>query len=412
MKHARNGLVRIGFVNTLEHKAVRDCFSGLLRFIADVDAPWEVKAVNPHSATDAELLQFADWSPTGIIAIPEFLSELTARLGNHRLRRHETVFLLREKIPRRPANAMDICIDHGSLAEAAASLLTKRGLGSFAYVDELERSMETARSKMRGDAFVRFLAKNGYRCARFTGAINGANWSNELYRLADWLKDLPKPCGILAYADICAKRVYDACHIARLDIPSQIRIVGVDNDINLCENLSPTLTSIEPDFEHSGYLAGQLLHDRLCSSSPPSPARVEFGVKSIIERASTQDVKGGGRIAAAACEVIRLHASEGIGVADVSTRLNVSRRLLEMRFQEVLGISVADEIRRVRLENVCRLLRNTKLPIGKIAAKSGFASESHLGAAFRRRYGMTMRDWRRRRLSSYGSFPQNNQAEE
>ena len=32
---------------------MRDCFSGLLRFIADVDAPWEVKAINPHSATDA-----------------------------------------------------------------------------------------------------------------------------------------------------------------------------------------------------------------------------------------------------------------------------------------------------------------------------------------------------------------------
>lgn len=394
MRHDRNGLVRIGFVNTLEHKAVRDCFSGLLRFIADVDAPWEVKAVNPHSATDAELLQFADWSPVGIIAISEFLSELTARLGGHRLRRHKTVFLLREKIPRRPANPMDVCIDHGRLAEAAASLLMKRGMENFAYVDELERSVETARSKLRGDAFVRFLAENGHTCARFTGAINGANWSSELYRLADWLTDLPKPCGIMAYADICAKRIYDACHIARLNIPSQIRIVGVDNDINLCENLSPTLTSVEPDFEHSGYLAGRLLFDRLGKASPPTQMRLEFGTKSVVERASTQDLKGGGRIVSAACEVIRLHASEGIGVADVASRLNVSRRLLEMRFRDVLGIGVAEEMRRIRLENVCRRLRNTKLPIGEIAAKSGFASSSHLNAMFRRQYGMTMRDWR------------------
>ena len=394
MRHDRNGLIRIGFVNTLEHKAVRDCFSGLLRFIADVDAPWEVKAVNPHSATDAELLQFANWLPVGIIAIPEFLSELTARLGNHRLRRHETVFLLREKIPRRPANAMDICIDHGSLAEAAASLLMKRGIDSFAYVDELERPMETARSKLRGDTFVRFLAKKGHSCARFTGAINGANWSSELYRLADWLTNLPKPCGIMAYADICAKRIYDACHIARLSIPDQIRIIGVDNDINLCENLSPTLTSIEPDFERSGYLAGRLLFDRLRKSSPPKPTRLEFGAKSVIERASTQDIKGGGRIVAAAREVIRLHASEGIDVADVSMRLKVSRRLLEMRFREILGVGVADEMRRVRLENVCRQLRGTKLPIGEIAARSGFASSSHLNALFRRRYGKTMTEMR------------------
>lgn len=65
-----------------------------------------------------------------------------------------------------------------------------------------------------------------------------------------------------------------------------------------------------------------------------------------------------------------------------------------MRFREILGVGVADEMRRVRLENVCRQLRDTKLPIREIASKSGFASESHLGAAFRRQYGVTMRDFR------------------
>lgn len=121
-----------------------------------------------------------------------------------------------------------------------------------------------------------------------------------------------------------------------------------------------------------------------------------YGVKSVIERASTQDVKGGGRIVAAACEVIRLHACEGIGVADVAERLNVSRRLLEIRFRDVLGKGVAEELRRVRLENVCRQLRGTRLSIREISAKSGFASPAHLNALFRSTYGMTMRDWRSR----------------
>ena len=129
-------------------------------------------------------------------------------------------------------------------------------------------------------------------------------------------------------------------------------------------------------------------------AAPPKPTRLKFGTKSVIERASTQDIKGGGRIVAAAREVIRLHASEGIGVADVAMRLKISRRLLEMRFREILGVGVADEMRRVRLENVCRQLRGTKLPIREIASKSGFASSSHLGAAFRHHYGMTMRDFR------------------
>jgi LacI family transcriptional regulator len=99
---------------------------------------------------------------------------------------------------------------------------------------------------------------------------------------------------------------------------------------------------------------------------------------------------------AAACEIIRLHVNEGIDVAEVAKRLKVSRRLLELRFRDVLGIGVAEELRRVRLESVCRQLRNTGLSIGDISAKSGFASSSHLNALFRSTYGMTMRDWRKR----------------
>ena len=119
-----------------------------------------------------------------------------------------------------------------------------------------------------------------------------------------------------------------------------------------------------------------------------------YGVRTVVERASTQDVKGSGRIIAAACEIIRLHASEGISVADVAERLKVSRRLLEIRFRDVLGKGVAEELRRVRLENVCRQLRNTRLSIKDISAKSGFASSAHLNALFRGTYGMTMQNWR------------------
>ena len=390
----KNRLVRIGFVGDLSHKATRDRFSGLLRFIAEKEATWDVKTIDPTSSTDAELQQFRNWAPIGIIANLEYRQVVAKRLAIRRLWRHKAVFVNRLNISHRPARAMDIRIDDACLSEAAASLLMKRGLVNFAYVDELERYCETKRSKLRGDTFVEYLARNGFACARFSSTINGTNWSSELYRLADWLKELPKPCGIMAYADICAKRIYDACRIARLRIPDQIRIVGVDNDVNLCENLSPTLTSIEPDFELCGYLAGQLLFDRLTKSSPDKPRSRSCGVKSIVERASTQDVKGGGRIVSAACEIIRLHASDKIGVADVAEKLNVSRRLLEMRFRDVLGTGVSEELRRVRLESVCRQLRSTNLSIGEISAKSGFSSSSHLNALFRKTYGMTMRDWR------------------
>jgi LacI family transcriptional regulator len=395
MNDRKRKFIPIGFVSDLEHKSARDHYSGLLRFLAARDAPWEIQTINPCAASDVQLLRFLNWSPVGLIAEPEYGRMLKIRLGAHRLKRTVTVYMNREKIPSRKS-ALDIRLDNQSIAEAAASLLMRRGIVNFAYVDELERAEEIERSKARGDAFVQCLMRHGFACSRYAQTfINGGNWSDELNQLAEWLTGLPKPCALMAYADTCAKRIYDACNIARLRIPDQIRVIGVDNDRSLCENLFPSLSSVEPDFERCGYLAGQLLFERLQGSASVNSRILTYGVKSVIERASTQDVKGSGRIVTAACEIIRLHASEGIGVADVATRLNVSRRLLELRFHEVLGKGVAEELRRVRLEHVCRQLRNTRLSIREISAESGFASSAHLNALFLATYGMTMRDWRK-----------------
>ena len=120
------------------------------------------------------------------------------------------------------------------------------------------------------------------------------------------------------------------------------------------------------------------------------------GVKTVVVRASTQDLKGGGRIVTHAKEFIRLHAGERIAVGDVAKALSVSRRTLENRFREVLERGVADVLRQERLERVCRLLREKDRTITDIALDSGFASPTHLSAAFKRFTGTTMRTWRKK----------------
>ena len=62
MKSRQPSLIRIGFASDFEQKAVRDCYSGLLRFLASSEQPSEVRTINPNAATDAELLQFMSLS--------------------------------------------------------------------------------------------------------------------------------------------------------------------------------------------------------------------------------------------------------------------------------------------------------------------------------------------------------------
>jgi AraC-like DNA-binding protein len=58
------------------------------------------------------------------------------------------------------------------------------------------------------------------------------------------------------------------------------------------------------------------------------------------------------------------------------------------------GQSLLEMIQAVRLENVCRLLATTSLPMLEVGERSGYDSTSNLSCLFRKRFGMTMSDYR------------------
>ena len=81
----------------------------------------------------------------------------------------------------------------------------------------------------------------------------------------------------------------------------------------------------------------------------------------------------------------------------VAQHLHVSRSHLEKRLRKALGHSVLAEIQTRRLERLCVLLGETSLPIGEIGTRCGYGTESYLKRLFKKTYGMTMRDYRKRR---------------
>ena len=85
---------------------------------------------------------------------------------------------------------------------------------------------------------------------------------------------------------------------------------------------------------------------------------------------------------------------KGIGVEDVARRFKVSRSLLEMRFRELQNESVYEAMLRVRLEEVRRRLRQTKDPISEITAACGWENPTPPKALFKRRFGISMREYR------------------
>lgn len=99
---------------------------------------------------------------------------------------------------------------------------------------------------------------------------------------------------------------------------------------------------------------------------------------------------------AKALQFIRTHASEPIQVTDVVKAVPVSRRLLQKRFQRVLGRTILDEIRHTRAEQVARMLSETNLPVSKIALTCGYPGIDHIARSFRKIKGMSPLAYRKR----------------
>ena len=75
--------------------------------------------------------------------------------------------------------------------------------------------------------------------------------------------------------------------------------------------------------------------------------------------------------------------------------LGCSRRLADLRFRELQGTSIGEAITSCRLDEVRRLLVTTREPIDAIALSCGYENPNYLKNLFRKRFGMTMRDYRR-----------------
>lgn len=278
--------------------------------------------------------------------------------------------------------------DETLVAETAAEYLTKKNCKSFAYAHPItvhKWSLE------RVAAFKTVLAVRGRTiCSEFYGRNT---WYRDDERLIKWLHKLPRPCAILAANDYRAESIANVCNTHGIKIPEEIILLGVDNDSTVCETTIPSLSSIDihtfPTTDRLAELLTQLMNGKQLESN------VGYGISySIIERLSTQDLGGAKRIVAQAREYIRTHSEDCLTVKKVADALNVSPSLLNLRFNEVLHRTVKSEIADTALARATEILSTTRQPISFVAAACGYKNEFHFKTLFKRRYALTMSDYR------------------
>lgn len=277
-------------------------------------------------------------------------------------------------------------------AELAVEHFVNRGLTHFGYCGP----QRMAWVQLHCDTFADCLLKVGHHCTPYRPQKGtGTSWNARRTDMARWLDALPKPMGILTWANRLGRELIEICRENAVLVPEQVAVLGGDDDDLLCEACSPALSGIQVDSEQIGYRAAELL-DRLIDgqAAPKRPIRVRpLGISA---RRSTEVLAIDDPDLALAVRFIREHASDPITVADVLQTVPMSRRQLERDFQRVLSRTPAAEIRRVHLERAKALLTNTDHTIPEIAVNSGFGSPEYLAQVFRRDEGVSPLKYRAR----------------
>ena len=303
-----------------------------------------------------------------------------------------TVFLDRCNLPDQ-ADAVCVRSDSARVAEAAFGELVRMGYADYAYVPW---ATPLEWSESRGAAFRELVEQNGGRMHSFPsvwrGRANGT-FNSFMRNIRKFLSRLPRPCAIFAANDIVGECVLEALAAQRGCVPREFAVVGVDNDRNVCENTSPTLSSIMLDFRRAGICAGEALEALLQGRRPQG--NLLFGVSEVVHRQSTRKFRRNDPRIASALEYVRQHVCEGLQVVDVVRHMDCSRRLAEMRFREITGHSILTCIRRERRALAERLLRETDIPIADVAQACGYAHANSFRKDFSALTGQSPRQYRK-----------------
>lgn len=366
--------------------AGQEKFAGLFRFLREShgdESPWDVQLVRTTAEFSPEVVERAlERGVDGfIVSIPE------ARDANRLVAKSNV-----------PTVVMDI---------SSAPLESYRDNIVFLRNSGEEIGREAARyfigqGRARSYGFLHATGPHGLppdwslsRHASFRETLRDSGfWCAEFFEPATAAK-LPRPAAVMAANDDTAFELVAALKARRVRVPQDVAVLGVDNDALICENCSPRLSSVQPDFEQEGYAAAKALSEMMAGALP-AERTVLVGVKSVVRRDSTAELSQSGRLVQKAVAYINRNALRGIGVDDVVAHLKCSRRLADLRFRQLQGRTILEAITERRLDEVKRRLATTDDPIDSISAACGYSCPNYLKNLFKRRFMTTMSEFRRR----------------
>lgn len=289
--------------------------------------------------------------------------------------------------------------DDVTTGEMAADYYLSRGFRHFAYVPSSRPRIGYHDGMKQG--YLDRLDRAGYTVAdpldepAFDAS---APWSVQRKGMTQWLRNRARPLAVFVWDDTRGRQITEACRLAGLRVPEDVAVLstGADEVTNTLSD--PPLSSIALDGRRCGRHAAEMLDRMINGRFPDAPALIR--PSTVITQKSTDHYALQDELIASIVRHIHRHACEGLDVEHLVSRAKCSRRTLEIRFREALGVTPAQEIRRTQLEQARLLLEETGRSVAQIAKAVGYRSPEVFSKNFAQRFNESPRTYRKRLATS------------
>jgi LacI family transcriptional regulator len=300
--------------------------------------------------------------------------------------------------------------DFEKIGRMRAEHLLSRGLYHFAcpairgrLADQREAAAFTATIEAAGFTVARLDLP-----PRWGDTLEAYRHNNQL--IERWMDSWLLPMGVASCEDVFARHIATRCLERGWRIPDDVAIIGGHNEEQVCDQVSPSLSSVEVGFEKIGYEAARLLHDLMNQANRarklrkkrrqrarPTSARPKHVIMppvGVVVRASTNFETFIDPLVMRAQTYMANNCEKPLTVAMVAATLPEKPAVLERRFRQAIKRTFIKELRRLRIERAKRMLVTTDLPLDDVATVCGLPSGDAFGDLFHRDVGVSPNQFR------------------
>ncbi len=289
---------------------------------------------------------------------------------------------------------VSIDVDDQAVGREAARAFIQAGFRSFAC---LGNGMPYSDQRIEG--FQEALQNENAPCSVHTEAgFEDTRYSESFIRpgarLKKWLEKIPKPAGIFAVHDPLGRFLCGACQQSGLEVPSDISVIGANNDPLVCGLTYPKLSSVSIPWNAVGEHAGEIMRRLTLGENISSDKPHLVPPAGVVLRHSANFLAVDDALLRRAMSYLSERMQDPVTVGGMCQELRVARRTLERKFREHYRSTPWEMLCQIRVNQAKQLLVETNHPVSLISDLCGFNDPERMAVVFKRVTGGTPSQFR------------------